>query len=278
MDPVNFVSPIGRAVQGSFFVGSSTDRNGNPRLVKNGPRKGQTHTQFYVALAFAKSDPAWLQFEQVIKSAAASAWPRFWPQGAGGACAHPSFAIKILDGDGMDRNGQSNRDKEGFAGHWVVKFSSGFAPTVYPQGRYTMADAITDRALAPLGYYYRVAGTITSNQSLETPGLYINMSLVEVMGAGDVIVPQLGPDPNAVFGNTPATGKLPSSGHGQAVTPPPASGPNPVRPAPVLTPPPAPSSSYMRPVMTPAANGVTYDAYKAAGWSDDQLRSSGLMA
>lgn len=29
--------------------------------------------------------------------------------------------------------------------------------------------------------------------------------------------------------------------------------------------------------MTPAANGVTYDAYKAAGWTDAQLLEHGLM-
>jgi len=30
--------------------------------------------------------------------------------------------------------------------------------------------------------------------------------------------------------------------------------------------------------MLPAANGVTYDQYKASGWSDEQLRSAGYMA
>ncbi len=30
-------------------------------------------------------------------------------------------------------------------------------------------------------------------------------------------------------------------------------------------------------VMTPAAQGVTYDAYKAAGWTDAQLLEHGLM-
>jgi len=29
--------------------------------------------------------------------------------------------------------------------------------------------------------------------------------------------------------------------------------------------------------MLPAANGVTYEAYVAAGWSDEQLRAAGMM-
>jgi len=29
--------------------------------------------------------------------------------------------------------------------------------------------------------------------------------------------------------------------------------------------------------MTPAANGVTYEAYVAAGWKDEQLVAAGLM-
>jgi hypothetical protein len=29
--------------------------------------------------------------------------------------------------------------------------------------------------------------------------------------------------------------------------------------------------------MLPAANGITYDAYKAQGWTDEQLVASGFM-
>lgn len=45
--------------------------------------------------------------------------------------------------------------------------------------------------------------------------------------------------------------------------------------APVPPAPPAPAAPQH--MMTPAANGVTYEAYKAAGWTDDALIQNGLM-
>ena len=51
--------------------------------------------------------------------------------------------------------------------------------------------------------------------------------------------------------------------------PPPAAAPAP------MAPPPAPVAPVRQ--MTAAAQGVTYDAYVAAGWSDAQLVQNGLM-
>ena len=48
----------------------------------------------------------------------------------------------------------------------------------------------------------------------------------------------------------------------------------PPAPAP-MAPPPAPAAPVRQ--MTAAANGVTYEAYVAAGWSDAQLVQNGLM-
>jgi len=42
-----------------------------------------------------------------------------------------------------------------------------------------------------------------------------------------------------------------------------------------MAPPPAPVAPVRQ--MTAAANGVTYEAYVAAGWSDAQLVQNGMM-
>lgn len=61
----------------------------------------------------------------------------------------------------------------------------------------------------------------------------------------------------------------------QPVTPPPAA-PAPAAPPQPPVPPAAPAPSAVH-QMTAAANGVTYEAYKANGWSDEQLIQNGLM-
>lgn len=272
MDATPFTSPVGRMVQGSLFSGYTTDKKGAPLTVKSGPRAGQPRTQYFIAVAYAKSDPLWPDFERKIKTVAAAAWPRFWPQGPSGPCVRPNFALKIMDGDALDGNGESNADKEGFAGHWVVKFASGFAPNVFPLGRYTVADAITNPASAPLGYYVRVAGTMNTNNSNDTPGIYLNMSVVEVVAAGDVIVPAAVVNAADAFAQPAA---LPAGARPLGTTPQAGAGSPP--PSPPPPPPPKPSASYMAPppgpVMTPAAAGTTYEAFKSAGWTDDQLRA-----
>ena len=295
MDPIQFTSPVMRVVQGSFFEPNTTDMQGNPLVVKTGPNKGAARVEYFVAGAIAKNDPNWPPFEALIKGYAAQAWPQYFPQGPLGQCTHPNFSMKIMDGDGFDGNGQPNSAKEWFAGCWVVKFSTGFAPTVYPAGRFDRASIITDKNLCKLGYYYRIAGTISSNENAQRPGVYVNFGAAELVGYGEEIIPKAAIDPRQAFGQPaalpagarPTPAGAPSAQGGQQFAAAPVASAPPVS-TPVATASPTnaapPYSGYMAPpappagpTMTPKANGVTYEAYRAAGWSDDQLRQNGLM-
>ena len=314
-----FTTGVGRMVQGDWFKPRLTDAQGAPRLIKTGPNAGQPSPQWYGALAFNKAtmDQQSRDFFALIAAESAKAWPALFPQGPNGPCVAPGFSNKIIDGDGFDTSGKPWSSREGFAGHFIVKFASGFPPRVFPTGRYSSADVITDPTLARNGYFYRVAGTIESNQNPQKPGLYVNLQMVEVVGYGAEIVS--GPDASAAFGQAPAAlppgaSAMPlaaSPGMPQATQPGAPAAPAPAYVAPVAAtpgqpqtytgymtpgaapaapaptapaaPPPgpqmtaAPAAPPPGPQMTAAANGVTYEAYQAAGWTDDQLRQNGLM-
>lgn len=297
-----FTSPVGRYVQGSPFKGvARTDDNGNPLLDKD----GNPRLEYVLSVAFAKNDPHWPAFEAILKAEAAAAFPQFFPQGPTGPCTLPNFSFKIVDGDGVDNNGRPNPTKEGFAGHWVVRFKTGYAPQVYPAGKYQPHDRITDPNLLKCGYYVRVTGTVAGNGGgnakrggAQRYGIYVNMVGVEMVGFGEEI--QQGPDVGAAFkaagpAALPPGARPTPAAHGAvdaaaAPAPAPAAAPStttaspgsaapysghmtPAAPAPApAAPAPAPG-----PTMTPKANGIPYESYLASGWTDDMLRAQGYM-
>lgn len=275
----NFTSPIGRLVQGDCYVAQPRrDATGKPKVGAD----GKPETQFFVALAIPKNDPAWPAFKALLDNEARTAWPQYF--NAAGQCTNPTFADKVTDGDGVDQKGQPHSAKEGFAGHWVVKFGSGFAPKAY---RWDAAQGWVETAPGEikLGDYIKVSGSISSNQSAQSPGMYLNLNMIAFDHEGPRIV--LGPTPDQAFGApgtaghvgplpgaTPATGApTPTTGP----TAPSAASPSSVAPAPPYTgfmqPPPPPSG----PIMLPAAGGVSYQQYRDAGWTDDQLVQHGYM-
>lgn len=236
----NFLTPVGRLVQGDCFAPQTKDQQGNLRVIKTGPNAGQPNPQFYVGVAFRKDDPMWPAFWAILDRVARGAWPQFFPV-PGGQCTNPKFAFKVLDGDGYDTQGRSNATKEGFAGHWVVRFTTAFAPKCFPVGRYAAHDQITDPTLLRRGYYVRVAGTVKSNENPTNPGLFLNFDLVELAGYGPEIVS--GPDANAVFGGQPAAALPPGASAtplAAPAAPAAAPGPGPGGPAPGYPAAPAP--------------------------------------
>ena len=284
----DILTPVGRIVQGDLFNGSDkgyqgkqlTDKNNNPRM------------EWYVGLAIPKTAPEWAELWAKINATAAAGFP-------GGQAQRPDFSWKVVDGDAPEHAG-----KEGLAGHWLLRMSSGFAPKVYTPGG---ANLIVDPNAVKRGDYVRVYGSVAANGDLQKPGVYINVNLVEFVGHGEPIVS--GPSGTEIFGGTPA-GALPAGASatpvapatplaqgpgapaaaapmvgGPATTfpnPPAAAAPAPggpaVAPAPdFLGTAPAAPAAPTGPVMLPAANGVTYEAYVAAGWSDEQLRAAGMM-
>lgn len=203
----NFTTPVGRIVQGDPWEPNLTDQDGKPRVYDRGPKMGQPKPQWFIAVAIAKTDPAWPAFYQMLLTEAATAWPSLFPQGANGPCALPTFSFKIIDGDDATphidaKSGKSWRycDKEGFPGHYVVKCSSGFAPKVYeevPAGSGTFME-VTDKSRLKAGYYVRVAGQTSSNDQPTKPGIYVNLNMIQIVGQGPEIT--RGVDAATAFG------------------------------------------------------------------------------
>lgn len=282
-----FLSPVGRLVQGDAFEPQTKDSQGAPLTVKTGPNAGQPTQKYFAGVAFAKNDPAWPAFQAQIMAVGRAAFPQFFD--AAGNCTHPSFAWKIIDGDvGFDQNGRANNSKEGFPGHYVVRFTSSYPPKCFYAGRYQPHEQIQDKMAIRRGYYVRIAGTVEGNGNMQKPGVYMNLNMIELVAQGKEITS--GPDAASVFGKAPAAalppGAIPLPGQTVAApaTPammaPAAPAPSvPVAPNPAFTapPPPAVPAVPAGPRMTAKANGATRESFIAQGWTDDLLRQHGYM-
>lgn len=334
---VNITSPVGRIVMGSLYDPSTTDAEGKPLVVKTGPNAGQPRVNYFFALAIPKgAEPHWAHtpWGQQIWNVGNQAFPN--------AAQSPAFAWKIEDGDSQipNKKGRKPCENEGWRGHWILKFSGGFAPKVYQQEGAGYVQVMQKDFCKP-GYFVEVAFSVDGNGSQSQPGVYINHSMVCFRAYGPEI--SFGPDvASAGFGQsalpagasmTPPAGAIPMPqaaaapalpGAPAGYMPPPVPGampgipqapgvapaplapagsvpmpsaPVPGAPAPIpvmpnagfvqmpppvpqapaapMAPPPAPAAPVRQ--MTAAANGVTYEAYVAAGWSDAQLVQNGLM-
>lgn len=332
-----FTSPVGRLVQGDAYKMQETDSEGRPRVFKSGPKMGQSNPQIFIAVAFPKQvvhpqtgqlvdNWEFNELYAIMDKVARTEWPALFPNG--GPCQARDFAWKLLDGDGYDTKGKPNFDKEGFAGHWVLRFGSGYVPKVLRETSPNVFEPMTD---LKRGHFIRVAGNITGNGSTQTPGIYLNLELIQFIGYGPEIVG--GMDAVAAFGKAaaampagisamplggqalpapsaapqpgPGPSPAPQPGPGPATAPQPGPGPAPApanyAPAPQPGPGPStvPYAGYMgngaptaaAPAPAPsvgiamtsptrqmtAAATTTYEAYIQAGWTDDTLRSNGLM-
>jgi hypothetical protein len=239
MSKARFTTGVGRLVQGNVDEPQTKDAQGNPRLVKTGPNAGQPNPQFFIAVAFAKNEPVdpatgqqpFASLWGLLCQQAAQDFPNLFPQGPGGACIHPQFAFKVIDGDGVDSQGRAWSRLEGFAGHWIVRFASAYPPRCFYAGRYAAHEQIQEKGAIKRGYFVRVSGTVEGNGNVQRPGLYVNLDMVELAAYGPEI--QSGPDAADAFGGGPAA--LPPGASATPLTPPmaaPAGAPAPGFPAP----------------------------------------------
>jgi hypothetical protein len=279
----NFLTSVGRLVQGDAFKANTKDHMGNPLTVKTGANAGQPREDFFLALAIPKTDAGWAELDQMIKAVAAAGFPQFFPQGPNGQCSHPKFAWKITDGDSQQPNSKGSRpcDREGYPGHWILKLSSGFASKVYQRNDAGQLAEVTDPAALKRGYYIRVYGSVAANGNTQNPGVYLNHSMIEIVAFGPEIVS--GPDANDVFGAAPALPQGASTTPAAPATPiaPPATTPAPapapaagVAPAPdFLTPP--PPAAAPAPAKRMAPNGVAYteEQLAASGYTPEQIQA-----
>lgn len=264
----DILSPVGRLVQGSAFEGNTTDQDGRPLT----DRSGAARVNYFLALAVPKDSPDWAGFKAKIDAVGAHAFPNHYQL--------PTFSNKIVDGDDTtpDQNGTRPCDKEGFAGHWVIRFSSGFAPQVYTRGG---AAIMTDPTGVKRGDYIRVYGSTSGNGNAQKPGVYINLNMVEFIGHGVEIT--TGPSGAAIFGGAPL-GALPAGVSATPLAPsvplapvaPPVAAPAPVAP-PVAAVAPAPDFLNAAPkveTVTVAGHEYTREQLIAAGWTEAQINDA----
>ena len=300
---INLTTPVGRIVQGDLAKPQPVlDNLGKPKL----SRDGTPMVQHFIALAISKTPghTHWAQTDwgRQIWDEGNRAHPNFAP--------HPTFSWKIEDGDSVlpNKKGKKNADREGFPGHWVIKFRSGFLPKTYNADGSAAIPAETIRC----GYYVQVNCTVAGNTG-ESPGVYINPNMVALSGYGPEII--AGPDASeAGFGGvplppgasaTPLGGfapapEVPATGGAPGVAVPfhvPAAVPlsfspstqtgtaapamtSPSNPAflgvPAAPPPPPPAATPVK-QLTPKAAGASYADLIKAGWTDALLIQHGMM-
>ena len=264
-------TPVARMIGGDLYTPRPVlDNKGIARLGKD----GTPLTSFSIGIAIPKTGGDWSQtsWGAEIKRVGDVAFP--------GRSAHPTFAWKIIDGDSTipNKKGRIPNQQEGYAGNWVMWLSQGWAPELWDA---TGSAKLTEpRAIIP-GYFVQVLFTATGNKSDDSPGVYLNPLAVARAAYGAEIISTGVDVSSAGFGQGVA---LPAGASvqpvAQAFTPTPVAQPI---AQPVVQPahmPPPPNYAVLQPParhMTAAANGATYEAYIAAGWTDQQLIQNGYM-
>lgn len=304
----------GRMVQGDAHKAGPQrkDATGAVKFRKD----GQPDCPFFLAVAVPKSpaarlvipgNPTYEEEKAKLDAAARGAWPNIFqqnyqrPQGLHfpaslpADCTSPKFANKVIDGDGFDDDGKPNSGKDGWAGCWVVKVSNGFAPRCVEWNNGWVDMTPHGRQIKP-GDYVTVSGTCESNQSTQSPGMYMNVDIVSFEQEGERIVVASAVDANTALGARTGGPANPPAGSGAAGGAPadgtggPAAGTagsttasdpaysgyreDAAPPPPADAAPPPPNG----PAMTAKAGGKTYESFIAAGWNDDQLRQHGYLA
>jgi hypothetical protein len=259
--------PVGRLVSGDLYEPQKTDMQGNPLMIKTGNNAGKERVNYFFALAIAKtpgvghwgSEPGWGQKIWALGHS-------FWPQGQ---AQNPRFAWKIDDGDSAVPNeaGRKNCDKEGYPGHWILKFGSMFATKVTDE----QGNPMPTPGLVKRGFYIEVWGSVESNGNIQKPGIYLNHTGVAYRAPGKEI--SAGQDLRTVgFGKSPLPAGV-TAGPPPSASPPPPAGAAPVPPGaatapPVGTTPPPPAgvpSASAPPAPTAVAPNASFITPPAPG-------------
>jgi hypothetical protein len=216
--------PPGRMVGGSLYKVQDKDAAGKPRVFKSGTRIGQPNPVYYFSLAIPKTaadNGHW----------ANTPWGnQIWNIGHAGyqrIAEHlraDTIAWKVTDGDSTTPNtkGVKPCEREGYPGHWVLNFSSGYAPRIYhflPGAEHPVPWLDVDAINA--GDFIEVQGNIECGEpdSLN-PSVFLNHRMVCFRGYGQRII--LGVDVATVgFGAAPAPAGASLTPVGSAIAPPP---------------------------------------------------------
>lgn len=273
-----FVTPVGRLLQGDPFKAQTTDAMGQPMVFKTGQNKGQPKVSYFVSVGIPKgSESHWNQtsWGQTIWAEGQMVCPKFFNQ--------PNFAWKVIDGDSplLDQKGNAINQKQGFPGHWVIRFNSGFAPKVVNK---TGSEQIHDPEALKLGYYVQVLADVACEDRTVNPGVYLNFSAVSLQAYGEEIIVAASVDTTNVGFGSAALPVGASAAPMAGFTPVLPSVKSPALPVPtnpailqVPVPTPAPAPVPVR-QMSSNAQGATYEQMIQAGWTDELLTQHGMFA
>lgn len=231
-----FTTPVGRLVGGDLFVGRDKDFHGNPLKT----RDGKDRTDYIIMLALPKGDPAVEEFWAQVYNTGKEAFPSLFATGQ----APPNFSFKMTDGDSRHANmqGRIPAEREGFPGHYVFTFKTGYPPTIVDRNKMQVTK---EANMVKRGDYIRIGGSCSGNGQQSNPGVYLNVSMVQICGYGEEI--RTGPTAEELFADdfalpaaasaTPTAPAAPITGGTPSTPAPPAAGG-----APVPVPPPAPTA------------------------------------
>lgn len=180
--------PPCRIVEGSASRSTSLGMNG----------RKLDQPQFYIGLAMPKSDPRVGEVWQAYMSTALQyfASNNYIIESIKAGIRPNGFAFKWVDGDDPKR-----RDREGNAGHWILKVKSIFAFKVVDQNNQPI-----DPAVLKTGFYAdALLGLDGNKQFNDKAGLFVNPIFIRWLfpGYGKEIIG--GPDANKVMGAAPTS-------------------------------------------------------------------------
>jgi hypothetical protein len=171
-----FHTPVGRFVSGSLTEKKTTDTQNRPIE----PEK----QRFEFGLAIGKTDPGLAPLLQGIATFAKSQYAHAphvatridqWFQTLNG------FSMKVSDGDKPNTKGEVNKN---MAGHFVIWFSSSFAPLAA-----NAQNQQIDAASIKRGWYVDVAATVAVNGLTDhNAGVYMNPTCVRLIAEGEEIL------------------------------------------------------------------------------------------
>lgn len=200
-----FTTPVGRLVYGSPTRRNPvTDNHGKPVMQADGVTPA---TELSFGVAIPKQGEQFFQQTEwgaKIYEAVKSGWQRGEEQRA-------DFSWKVTDGDSNIPNKKGNipSQKEGYAGHWVINFSTRLNVKLYDY-IHSQGGEIFEDGTIQTGHYIQVYATAEpnnkNNPNVQTPGVYLNPVYVAHSAYGPIIQTSSGPDVSTVgFGG----GQLP---------------------------------------------------------------------
>jgi len=219
---IDVLFPEGRLVSGHpMIVFTPTDKHGKPKTKQDGVTPA---TQWSIGVAIPKNGQDWkaTQWGQQIVQAAQDPVEGY----SLAETNSPYFSWKVTDGDSTIPNKKGNVpvEQEGYKGHWVVFMSTQLsAPKCYHKDKYDPMQQIQNKDEIKKGDYVRVYCNVKGNKPSDTPGVYINPSMVSLERVGEPIASGYsGPAAADVFGggalaSVPAAPVMPNA----PVTPPP---------------------------------------------------------